>query len=98
MKHFHYEVQVFDTKMPYKDPQFGSDQFIFGGLVIVTVMTQTAKEAIKKARTMLKKKYYRIGKVWDCTHEEGHELQEEMQMTQIEIQKKMYDLLKGNHV
>jgi hypothetical protein len=81
-KHYHYEVTGYN-KVEKKQ---------LDDVVYITTMAKNEKEAIKLAKPMVKKKYYRISRAWECLEEHG--IQAEMQMLQIELQKKIYDLVK----
>ncbi len=81
-QHYHYEVTGYNRK----------DKITLWDAVSLSTVAKNEKEAIKLVKPMIKKKFYRIQKVWQCLEEHG--LQAEMQMLQIELQKKMYDLMK----
>ena len=59
---------------------------------VITVYAEDEKEAILKAKQMINKKHYRISKVAEI---HDHSNQEDMQILQLEMQKKMLDTLKG---
>jgi len=81
--HYHYEVTGY-MKMEKNKMLYNS--------VAVTLEADSEEEALRKAKKMIKKKFYRIAKVWECL--ETHGMQAEMQMLQLEMQKKLYDLIK----
>lgn len=99
MKHYHYEIQGFNAKAPYLNtdlnPKLSKDNFQMGDVAMLDVHASNEEEAIIKARALLKKKYYRVGKVYEC-HSPNYDpdLQQDMQMTQIEVQKKLLDEVK----
>lgn len=82
--HYHYEVIGYE--------KIDKKTLICFNSVALTTIAENEKEAIKLTKPMVKKKYYRISKAWQCLEEHG--MQAEMQMLSLELQKKMYDLLK----
>lgn len=96
MKHYHFEVQAFNGKTPLKPAVKGA--FNMQDVTVVDIIALSEEEALKKAKPLNVKKYYRVGKVYEChASEQNPQLGQDMQMAQIEIQKKMYDLIKGGH-
>mgnify|MGYP001611352740 CR=1 FL=1 len=71
------------------------DEQTFGLYDVVEINLEAENEdnAIKKAEGMIKKKFYRIAKVSEMVH--NHANQEDMQILQLEIQKKMLDFIRG---
>ena len=82
--HYHYEVTGYMKATKDKKALYDS--------VAITVYSKNEKEAIQQAKKIIKKKFYRIAKAWECF--ETHGMQAEMQMLQLEMQKKMIDMIK----
>ena len=56
----------------------------------IIVHAENGENAIEKAKSLIKKKFYRIARI----HEETHQLQEEIQIAQLEAQSKLLKALK----
>lgn len=82
VKHYHYVITAYEKEK--KMMLLNSSE--------ITVRATSEEDAYQLAKEMLVRPKYRIAKVWECF--EDHELSQRMQMVQIEIQKKMYDLMK----
>jgi len=92
--HWHYKVQA-AAKKAWKDPKDKNNWYLSDS-AIIDVVADSDKEAIAKAKKMLKKKIYRIGEVYEHhSSSTGYELGQEIQITQLKIQKEMLDLFKG---
>ncbi len=85
--HWHYDVLAYN-KRDKKNKTF--DDFCN-----ISLLAYSEEEAINKAKPVVNKKYYRIAKVFECV--EIHGMQSEIQMAQLEIQKKTLDAMKGFH-
>lgn len=83
--HYHYEITGYSL---IKDERLLD-------ICSISVYAKNEDEAIKRAKDMVVKKYYRVNKSWECTQDHG--LQLEMQMAQLEMQKKIFDFMKGAH-
>ena len=92
-----WEVHAFKEKGPggfkgYK----GTKDYSMLDDVLVDVAAENETEALKKAKSLVKRKYYRLGKMWEYLPQEHQVgLQEEMQMTLLKMQKQLLDILKG---
>jgi len=87
--HWHYEVMGYQVEDKptnrYKD------------FSMIDVVASSEKEAIKKAKEMLKKNHYRISKVYEHhSTSSGHEFQQEATVTQLKLQKELLDTIKGS--
>ena len=100
MKHYHYEINTFNYKFPYIKGQLSKElekiEFQMGEAALVSVQANSEEEAMEKSKTIIKRKFYRLMKVYDCHLSEPLIDPQELQITQLEIQKKTLDFLKGN--
>ena len=87
MSHKHWYIQAYKHRMKISTGGFTIDDF-----VEVQVNASDEKEALIKAKKNIKRKYYRVFKVWDC--EQEHELDQEMRMQDLEVKTKLLKLLK----
>ena len=89
--HIHFEINAFKKKLPDKNIP---GNYYLGETSLVDVKATNEKEALEKAKMILKRKYYKVTKVFECSACEKNDLMMEMQATQLEIQKKMLDSLR----
>ncbi len=93
MKHYHYEIQGYNS-FEYMDNN--TKDFKMFDMSIIDVLAKTEKTALKKAKGLLKKTYYRVDKVYECHQSDiDQSLVMDIQLTQIEMQKKTLDAIKG---
>lgn len=83
MKHFHFEIQAFQEKTHI--PGKGRFAFEINDMAVVDVLAFTEKEAINKAKTILKRKHYRVGKVYEC-HRSEEDPQEERELRILQME------------
>jgi hypothetical protein len=97
MKHYHWEIQAYNVKFPYpKNTNAPKSQYQIGDLSIVDVLAESEKEAIEKAKSLIKKKFYRLGKMYEChTPDLDPTLGQDMQMTGLKMQAELLKTLKG---
>ena len=87
--HWHYKVQGYEKMI--------GEEGRLWEVVTIHVVASNEKEAINKAKEMIKKKHYRITEAYEHhMSNSSHELSQDMQMTQLKMQKQMLDLVKGN--
>lgn len=84
-----YTILAWTRKRLIKNPRFDGE-YLFDDITEVTVEAETEKEALAQARKLIKRRGYRVQKVWkkDTLHEDMH-------MLQVEMQKKTLDILSG---
>lgn len=63
MKHYHYEVHGYNGRYRQKETGRLTGLMDFAA---IDVHALSEEEAIAKAKTLLVKKYYRIGRVYEC--------------------------------
>ena len=95
MKHYHYEVQGFNEVLPEEEHiKITKSRFRFGDFAVIDVIEFSEQKAIEKAKGILKKKFYRIGKVYECHQSEmDNELEQRIKMATLETQAKALKLL-----
>jgi hypothetical protein len=95
MKHYHYEIHGFQKK--YIQKETGKKT----GLVDyapIEVLAADEEEAMKKAKSLLKKKYYRVGRVQECHYSTyDHQESREIEVLKLEQQSEMIKAIKGGH-
>lgn len=64
MKHYHFEIQAYQKKAD--NPKLEGD-FQLLDFVAVGVIALTEEQAIEKAKLIIKRNGYRVGRVWECT-------------------------------
>ena len=79
LQHYHYVVQGYN--------KFDNDLEKLFDAVEINVYTTNEQDALDSAKKIVKKKFYRIAKAWECF--EDHGLSQEIQMAQLEVQTKM---------
>ena len=82
MNHKHWYIQAFKRKIKMSTRGFTIDDF-----VEVQVEALDEKEAIAISKEIIKRKHYRVFKVWDC--EQSHELQQDTQLIQLQLLSKL---------
>lgn len=84
-----YTIVSYSRKVNVLKPRYKGEVMLDNSSEIL-VEAENEKEALLEAKKMLKRKGYRIAKVWkkDEFHDEVHVLQ-------LEMQKQMLDLAKG---
>ena len=88
MNHKHWEVQAYKVKLPGQ-PGI-KDDYGMGDIVTISVLAESEKEALEKAKSTVKRKFYRLGKVWECEQTQSDpELSQRMQMAQLKILSKI---------
>lgn len=104
MKHYHYEIQGFNNKAPYPEgeprgmnEELRKREYQMGECTVIQVIALTEKEALKKAEKMVIKNYYRIMKSFECEESQSLIDPQDLALTQLEMQKKILDALKGHH-
>ena len=85
--HWHYDVLAYN-KHHKKNKSY--DDFCS-----ISLLAYSEEEALEKAKPVVTKKFYRVAKAFECV--EAHGMQTEIQMAQLEIQKKALDAMKGFH-
>lgn len=78
-------IQAFQEKVKIKNEIQGD--YRMSELAIIHVHADNEKEALKQAKKVLKRKYYRVYEVWD--EEQNHEFNEDFKIAQLELQAKM---------
>ena len=93
MKHWAY--YTYDKKIPVKgqEENFRKGVFQMINMVEINVLAENEKQANLKVKQFLKRKFYQLAKGWE---EHDSSISEDMQMIQLEMQKKILDLLKGH--
>lgn len=79
----HWAIQAYRHKWPLPTGGFQIDDFV----EVTVTDAETEKEALIRAKEMIKRKYYRVIRVWKC--EENHELKEDMAILQMKMQAKL---------
>ncbi|HEX9504137.1 MAG TPA: hypothetical protein VF974_07550 [Patescibacteria group bacterium] len=103
MKHYHYEFNAFNYKSPYIEGQIAPQllatgkEYHMGEGTVVVVIASTEEEALGKAKSIIKRNYYRLMKAFECEVPESQIDPQEIQVLQLEMQKKMLDFIKGKH-
>lgn len=87
-----FRIQAFKKKKTIgKD----KDDFQMIDVTYLTLHAENEKEALEKAKTMIVRPHYRVESMQE-EHPKDDDLHADMQMTQLEMQKKMLDLFKKN--
>lgn len=85
---YYYELIGYNKKHKKNGQEYLDD------ICTITLIAENNDEALIKAMGMIEKKFWRIAKVAETNH--GHmEKSEEIQVLQLEMQKKLIDTLKG---
>ena len=84
----YYKIQAYKKRL-----KNGHD-FVMYDIVLVTLKAEDEKEALSKARDMIKRKYYRVSEVIEI-NDEHEKLHEDSQMLSLEMQAKMLKLMEG---
>ncbi len=101
MKHLHYEIHAYSRRQPYPIEQISGKlakkEYQMGGVIILDIQANSEKEAMLKVKQMVRKRGYRLARIYECHSPDiDQSLSQEVQLIQLELQKKMYDLLKPN--
>lgn len=92
MKHFHYEVHGYQET--YFQKETGKNTGIID-FAVIEVLALSEKEARSKAKLMLKKKHYRIGRVYECHYSEYDPMEaKEMEVLKMEQRNQMLKEIK----
>ena len=86
----HWVIQAYRRKIPGQSGL--KDDYGLADFVEVSMDAEIEEEAITKAKEMIKRKYYRVAKVWECN--ENYETDQEMKILQLKIQAEMLKRLK----
>ena len=91
MKHYHFEIQGFQRKVLINKEKNNFQIFNFS---LIDVISDTEENAIKKAKSLVKKKYYRLNRMYECHYSEmDNDLELRMRMAALEAQTKAIKLL-----
>jgi len=89
MTHSHWTICAYKKRIPLPDGiGVQRDEF-----VDVAVDADSEEEALRKAKAVISRPFYDVVKVFAC--ETNHELQQELQLEQVAIQKIMLKELMG---
>ena len=63
MRHFHYEIHGFNKRFA---PEGSTIKTGILDFTPIDVVAKNEEEALSLAKTLVKKRYYRIGRVYEC--------------------------------
>lgn len=84
--HWHYEVIGYKKHLKGGNQYNEPTSFLTESTGITILFAESSDDALEIAKGLIKKKHYVVSKIWEC--DVTHGLQEEMQMLQLEMQKK----------
>ena len=93
----YWQITAFQEKGPTQLKNYkGTNDYSMLDSTSIELIADSEEEALKKAKKLVERKYYRLTKMWEISPpEHGQALSQEMQMVSLKMQKQLLDTLQG---